>query len=207
MIVEIGRWVLNQACRTARSWQRRMPDGAPFTMSVNLSAHQLTDADIVGDVRRILEETGLDGSLLCLELTESVLMHDIDQVVGSLGTAVAGRAHHHRRLRHGLLVARPPQAVPGGHPQDRPDVRRVSVATSTTPRSSGLLDLPEPEHRLIAEGVETDAQWHSLSQDGCDLGQGYLFGKPHDEKVGTALLEHQWRVDREGEALNRTSSS
>ncbi len=58
----------------------------------------------------------------------------------------------------------------------------------------------------IAEGIETEAQRDSLSQDGCELGQGYLFGKPRDERVTTELLERQWRFDRRA-VLDRTSSS
>ena len=61
----------------------------------------------------------------------------------------------------------------------------------------GLLELARSLGlETIAEGIETDAQWHSLSLDGCLLGQGYLFGKPRDERVATELLERQWRLDR-----------
>jgi EAL domain-containing protein (putative c-di-GMP-specific phosphodiesterase class I) len=71
----------------------------------------------------------------------------------------------------------------------------------------GLLELARSmELDTIAEGIETDAQWHALALDGCLLGQGYLFGKPHDERVATELLERQWRLDRQV-VLDRASAS
>ena len=80
VIVDIGMWVLNQACRTARSWQRQLPDGAPFTMSVNLSALQLADPRLVSDVADALDASGLPPTALVLELTESVIVEKPDDV-------------------------------------------------------------------------------------------------------------------------------
>ena len=211
MIVEIGRWVLNQACRTARSWQRRMPDGAPFTMSVNLSAHQLADPGLVADVADALTLSGLPPTALVLELTESVIVERPDDVAAqfralkALGVRIAiddfgvgySSLSYLRQFPVDILKI------------DRSFVESIQSDERAPALVHGLIELARTLGlETIAEGIETDAQWHSLSQDGCDLGQGYLFGKPHDEQVGTALLEHQWRVDREEQALlNGTSAS
>jgi diguanylate cyclase (GGDEF)-like protein len=83
-IVPIGRWVLGQACAQAVAWQAAMPAGSPLTMAVNLSMRQLADPDLALDVRRVLADTGLDPGLLTFEITESVLMNDVDEVLPRL---------------------------------------------------------------------------------------------------------------------------
>ena len=83
-IVPIGRWVLGQACAQAVSWQADTGANPPLTIAVNLSMRQLSDPDLVADVRRILTDTGLDPRLLTLEITESVLMDDVDEVLPRL---------------------------------------------------------------------------------------------------------------------------
>ena len=123
-IVDIGMWVLRSACRTARGWQQRMLDGAPFTMSVNLSALQLADPGLVTDVADALALSGLPPAALVLELTESVIVDRPDEVaVQFRGPQGTRRPARHRRLRRGLLVAQLPAAVSGGHSQDRPLLR------------------------------------------------------------------------------------
>jgi diguanylate cyclase (GGDEF)-like protein/PAS domain S-box-containing protein len=103
-IVAIGRWVLEEACRTAAEWHRTYPS-TPVTMAVNLSARQIATRDIVDHVAAALEHSGFSAASLILEMTESVLVHD-------------------RRLRHRLLVARLSAPVPDRHLEDRQVVHR-----------------------------------------------------------------------------------
>ena len=208
-IVDIGMWVLNSACRTARSWQRRMPDGAPFTMSVNLSALQLADPRLVTDVADALAASGLPPAALVLELTESVIVERPDEVASrfrdlkALGVRLAiddfgvgySSLSYLRQFPVDILKI------------DRSFVEAINRDDQGEAIVRGLLELARSLGLdTIAEGIETDAQWHALSLDGCLLGQGYLFGKPRDERVATELLERQWRLDRQA-VLDRASAS
>ncbi|MEP7115648.1 MAG: diguanylate cyclase, partial [Ilumatobacteraceae bacterium] len=85
-ILPIGRWVLGQACAQAVAWQAGKQPDQPFTVAVNLSVCQLAEPQLVTDVRRVLDDTGLDPHLLTLEITESVLIDDIDEVLPKLDT-------------------------------------------------------------------------------------------------------------------------
>ena len=124
LIGPIGRWVLETACRQAGAWQLELPGGPPIRMSVNLSARQFAQADLVGQVAGILAETGLDPDRLELEITESVLMDESDAGVRSLGRCASlGVRLVARRLRDRLLVAVVPEAPAARHDQDRPLVR------------------------------------------------------------------------------------
>src|SRR5215207_3062899 len=78
LIVPIGMWVLNEACRQAREWQRELPYAPPIVMSVNLSPRQFQHPALVEDITRILCETGLDPRRLELEITEGAVMEDPD---------------------------------------------------------------------------------------------------------------------------------
>jgi EAL domain-containing protein (putative c-di-GMP-specific phosphodiesterase class I) len=198
-IVAIGMWVLNTACRAARSWQLRMPDDAP-TMSVNLSALQLADPKLVADVADALVASGLPPALLVLELTESVVVERPEEVAArfcslkELGVRLAiddfGVGYSSLSyLRHFpvdiLKIDR--SFVESIHSDER--VPAIVHGLVELARTLGL--------ETIAEGIETDAQWHSLARDGCGLGQGYLFGKPHDHQTASKLVDQQWERDRQ----------
>ena len=122
IIVALDSWVLEQACRQVRIWLDHGLD--PLRLSVNLASRDLSNPGLVDNVARTLEETGLDPSLLELEITERV-------VVDSSGPAKRehraapppGRPVHHRRLRDRELLVEPDRLVPGQHAQDRPVLR------------------------------------------------------------------------------------
>jgi diguanylate cyclase (GGDEF)-like protein len=138
-IVPIGRWILREACRQARDWQIRLerPD---LRMSVNLSARQFLEHDIVATVRTVLEETGLPPASLVLEITESGLMRRTASTIARLD-ALRDSASISRSTTSGrLLVAQLPRALPDRHPEDRPDVRS-STGANASPIARAVIDL------------------------------------------------------------------
>ncbi len=124
LIAPLGRWVLETACRQAAAWRALAPTTAPLVMSVNLSARQFTQPDLVEQIAEILAETGLEPSSLELEITESVVMDQSEVGVRALGRLrELGVAPRPRRLRDRLFIALIPEAPAARHHQDRPLVR------------------------------------------------------------------------------------
>ena len=182
-ILPIGRWVLESACRQMRDWQARHPAAAALVVSVNLSAKQFAQADLVGEVAAILDRTGLDPATLELEITESVVM---DQSEASI-----------ERLR-GLRALGVKLVLDdfGTGYSSLSYLRRLPLDTIKIDRSfvSGLdageaaIDAPIVQavislaHGLgigvVAEGIETETQLAWLRRLGCDRGQGYLYARP-----------------------------
>ena len=177
-IVAVGRFVLERACRDARSWISRMPAGRPFSVTVNLSVRQLQDETLVDDVRRVLAQTGLPASSLVLELTESVLAEDADAILAALsslkalgvrlaiddfGTGYSSLAYLRRFPIDILKVAK-------SFVDDiREDGEGEALAKTILSMAANLsLD-------TVAEGIETPIQAEKLQSLGCRLGQGYLF--------------------------------
>ena len=122
LIIEVGRFVLMEACRQARTWHDM---GHPVGISVNVAARQLHYDVLIDHVREALEAASLDPGYLTLEVTESMLMVDPKVTAQTpLGPFRPRRAHRHRRLRDRVRLALLPAGVPGGHIEDRPVLRR-----------------------------------------------------------------------------------
>src|SRR5207253_3697407 len=81
IIVPLGRWVLGEACRTARNWKQELRTDRPLTISVNISPRQFAQRDLVADIREVLVETGVEPATVKLEITESSTMEDPERVV------------------------------------------------------------------------------------------------------------------------------
>ena len=188
-IVPIGRWVLETACRQIARWRLVDPG---LTMNVNVSAHQLRDPGFPDDVRRALDASGLPGSALIIEITESVLLEDDDQTLESLrtlkdlGVAVAlddfGTGYsalgYLRRFPVDILkIDR--SFVSGGdaEPDDGDQLVRTIVELG---RAYALA--------VVAEGIEDEGQLRRLVELGCSHGQGYHFGRPADGESFDARL-------------------
>ncbi|MEZ5651469.1 MAG: EAL domain-containing protein [Burkholderiaceae bacterium] len=180
MIVPLGRWVLEQACRQLVEWAHT-PGYETMRLSVNVSARQFRQAEFVDDVRRVLEKTGADPARLVLELTESLLLDYAEQA--------AQRMHALRELGIGFSLddfgtGYSSLAYLKDLPLDELKIDRTftndilvdasdAVIVRTMigmARNLGLL--------LIAEGVETREQHEALVAWGCTGFQGYLFGRP-----------------------------
>jgi diguanylate cyclase (GGDEF)-like protein len=179
LIVDMGAWVLDEACRQLRQWHEAGLKG--LTMAVNLSAHQLRNASLVPHVATVLERHALQGSDLELELTESVAMDDPDATIAVLeqlrelgvqlsiddfGTGYSSLSYLKLLPIHRLKL-------------DRSFVKDIESDPNDAAICSATIALA---HKLklavVAEGVETELQRNYLLGNGCDFLQGYLFSPP-----------------------------
>ncbi len=179
LILQIGEFVLGEALRQNRIWQQ---EGRPLLpVSVNLSPRQFRQKDLVGTLRRILADTGQPARLLELEITESTLMHDIEEtqarlqeiaamgvrlVIDDFGTGYSSLSYLKRFPVHKLKVD---QSFVSDLTVDPEDAAIVTAIIGLS-RSLGL--------ETLAEGVETRAQLDILLELGCKKFQGYLFSHP-----------------------------
>lgn len=191
-ILPLSRWVLHDACLQLARW-RTLPGAQDLTLSVNISVHMLQQPDFVRQVLAELEATGAPADRLKLELTESTLVQDVDDVaakmqalhdlgvgfsVDDFGTGYSSLSYLQRLPLHQLKI-------------DRSFVRDGPLHPGAAAITRTLVDLG---HSLgmdvIAEGVETTAQRDFLLNQGCARFQGFLYGRPLDIRTFEALLGH-----------------
>src|SRR5437764_8114466 len=200
LIRSIGRMVLNGACRQARVWEEAFPD-QKLRISVNLSAAQFADEELVDDVRQALTESRLDPSRLVLEMTESVLMADTDATAARLaelrglgarlsvddfGTGFSSLSYLRSFPIDVLKIA-------------KPFLDKVPEADQETALVRGIIELGHSlDLMVIAEGIERQTQWDALMDMGCDLAQGYLVARAQSteriEKMLSGLSDEGSRV-------------
>ena len=181
LIVPLGAWVLQEACRQAQRWRQRDPQRPPLKLAVNLSARQFAQPDLPDVVARALAETDTDPSLLCLEITESVLMEDSQHTLGGLadlkrmgvqlsiddfGTGYSSLSYLKRFEVDSLKVDR---SFVEGMGRD-PDSSLILAAVVGLADALGL--------SAIVEGVETVEQFEEVCRLGFSLAQGYHFAAP-----------------------------
>ena len=180
LIVEIGIWVLGEACQQAADWRRRGLTKGEFAMAVNVSARQLVGDDLVHHVDAALERSGLDPADLIVEVTESAVLEDPDQAVATLA---ALRSRGIRVAIDDFGTGYSSLSQLQTLPVDILKIDRAFVAgagtaaeatvTETLVQLGRMLNL-----RTIAEGIETAAEAATLAALGCNLAQGYYFGRP-----------------------------
>jgi EAL domain-containing protein (putative c-di-GMP-specific phosphodiesterase class I) len=190
LIIPIGRWILDEACRQVVEWQRRFD--LDLSISVNLSAKQLMHPALTSEVNDVLTETGLRPSNLKLEVTESTVMEhsekslkvlsDLDRLGVALSTDDFGTGYSSLSYLQKF-------------PFERLKIDRSFVKVMDDDAKSGaivktILMLGENLGiEVVAEGIETAAQLDKLRQLGCRAGQGYLFSRPVDRESIEAFLE------------------
>jgi diguanylate cyclase (GGDEF)-like protein/PAS domain S-box-containing protein len=198
LIVRLGRWVMNEACRQARAWQEEFPRRRALTMSVNLSVKQLQDPGLVDDVAACLGRSGLDPGLLTLEITESVLMRDTEFTMDALtrlkalglriaiddfGTGYSSLSYLRQFPIDSLKI-------------DRSFVTAIESGGEELALLSSIVALSRTLHlETVAEGVEQPTQAAELQALGSDLAQGYYFAQPLSAEDIDPLLRQpamQW---------------
>jgi diguanylate cyclase (GGDEF)-like protein/PAS domain S-box-containing protein len=181
LLLSIGEWVFREACQLIRDIQLQYPQDPPLFVSVNVSKRQFTDPDLIPDIQKALTESGLEPDSLVLEITESVLMEDIDSAASIIkgildlgvkiqmddfGTGYSSLATLHRFPIGALKIARE-FIVEFDSGEERSEVVHTII---TLARNMKLF--------VIAEGVENLEQLEFLKSEKCDIWQGYYCAKP-----------------------------
>lgn len=193
LIVQLGAWVLRESCRQVVSWNASHP-GIPLQLSVNVSARQLHEMDLVGSVRRILHETGLPPQQLTLEVTESILLRDVAGSIDQLqalrrtGVSIAIDDFGTGYSSLSYLQRLPVDVVK----VDRLFVSEVTSGARAAAFVRAILQLCRTiELRTVAEGVETAEQAAALRKLRCDMAQGFFFAHPLDIDQMDARLQRE----------------
>lgn len=191
LIVDLGRWVLEEACRQTRRWAETFPDSRGLTVNVNISGRQLADPGLACEVASILARTRLAPTRLRLEMTESVIMHNasctqltfkrlrdlgVRLAIDDFGTGYSSLSYLHRFPVDTLKIDRTFVGNLDG-PRENLEIVRSIVSIANT---LGL--------DVTAEGVETEAQVRLLTEADCHTGQGFLFHRPLPARDAMALL-------------------
>ena len=193
LIIEVGQWVLENACRQVRQWQRHYPASA-LNLAVNLSARQFRHATLVKEIRAALDESALAPSSLTLEITESHLIHD-----------PAGATEKLKRLKSiGVEIAiddfgtgYSSMSAIKAFPIDTLKIDRTFIqGIETDPRDNAIAQSVVAlasafGMKVIGEGIESDGQADRLRALGCNLGQGYLYARPLPADDLEALLRRE----------------
>ncbi|MFE7639835.1 putative bifunctional diguanylate cyclase/phosphodiesterase [Kitasatospora sp. NPDC057518] len=205
-IVPLGTWVLEESCRQARQWLAEFPETETF-VSVNLAARQIWDSDIVADVARALERTGLPARLLQLEITESALLGPggrplqalqaladmgVRIAIDDFGTGYSNLAYLSRLPVHVLkLDGTFIEGFREPSPTDRPG--RPELGSRRSDADEQIVGaMVQLAHTLgltvTAEGIESAAQAERLRLTGCDTAQGWYFARPGEAELVAAIL-------------------
>jgi len=195
LIVPLGAWVLVEACKQARQWQRNRPYEKAIYVSVNVSARQFRQPGmVVEQVSAALAESGTDPSMLVLEITESVLMQDRKAVskelsdLQSLGVRVAIDDFGTGYSALSYLREFPIDMVK----MDQSFVDDLSRGAGDAALVRSVVELGEAlDMQIVAEGIERQDQLDCLSGLQCDVGQGYFFARPLDQSAMSTLLDAQ----------------
>jgi diguanylate cyclase (GGDEF)-like protein/PAS domain S-box-containing protein len=189
MIVPVGEWVIRRACEQSMAWQRA--GLAPVPVAVNLSARQFMHRGLVDAIGAIIRDTGIDPSLLECEITETALMEhgqqtleilsQIEQMgvklaIDDFGTGYSSLAYLKRFPVHTLKI-------------DRAFVRDLETSSEDRAIVAAIVALSGSlQLSVVAEGVETEAQFTLLREQGCAFAQGYLFSRPVDAHAAGRML-------------------
>ncbi|HEV8486079.1 MAG TPA: EAL domain-containing protein [Blastocatellia bacterium] len=191
LIIPIGQWVLREACSQMRRWQSQLSSAAPLFISVNLSGKQFAHPGLTDQIIQTLQLTGLDPRALKLEITESVVMENVEATAGMLerlrslgvelsiddfGTGYSSLSYLHRLPIDTLKIDRSFVSRIGENNDNKEIVRTIVMLAHTLGKG------------VVAEGVETKDQLQHLRELKCDSAQGYLFSRPVDPDDALELV-------------------
>ena len=194
MIVEIGAWVIREGCRQLAWWRRVLTDGEDLRLSINLSARQLRDPELIATVEKALLDNELPASAICLEITESVLMDNpqaaelvLQQIkamgirlsIDDFGTGYSSLAYLSRFEVDQVKIDR--CFVDG---LENPETSQEGLVTAIIAMSNAL------GLTTVGEGVETEEQAVRLAELGCGSGQGFYFARPMSADLVPEALEN-----------------
>ncbi|MDW7645994.1 MAG: EAL domain-containing protein [Desulfuromonadales bacterium] len=179
LIVPLGTWVLRESCRQAREWQEQGLSG--LSVAVNISGRQFREPDFVATVERVLQESGLEPQFLELEITESVMMENVESAImtwadlkllgvslaiDDFGTGYSSLSYLKQFPIHSLKI-------------DRSFVCDIVTDSNDAAIASSVIALAHTMGlKVVGEGIETEEQLQFLKEKGCNMGQGYLFSRP-----------------------------
>jgi diguanylate cyclase (GGDEF)-like protein/PAS domain S-box-containing protein len=191
LIIPLGKWLLQEACQQLKTWQDKYAGYEHLKMGVNLSGKQLLESDLIAQIDRILEETGLPSKNLKLEVTESILMENLELAtkmllklrerniqlsIDDFGTGYSSLSYLHRFPVNTLKI-------------DRSFISEIQPNNNNSAIVKVIVTLAHMLNMdVIAEGIETNSQLLELKSLQCEQGQGYLFAKPLSSKEAEALL-------------------
>ncbi len=209
LIVPLGEWVLREACRQVSQWNLDRPSDNPLLISVNLAVHQLKEPNLIKIIEQILTDTGLNSHCLKLELTESMLVENVESIIKTLtylrgrhiqfsiddfGTGYSSLSYLHRFPVSTLKIDR---AFISRMEQDSENFEIVR-AICTLAHSLGM--------KVVAEGIEEAGQIERLNSLGCELGQGFYFSRPVEAKQAEKLLNLRYGAVASSENLLQAAS-
>jgi EAL domain-containing protein (putative c-di-GMP-specific phosphodiesterase class I) len=192
--VPIGWWVLREACRQLNVWKIQFPEYSSLVMSINLSAKQFAQSNLVEEITQVLQETEVTANSLKLEITESVIMDNAELAttmlfqlqslgirlsIDDFGTGYSSLAYLYRFPTHTLKI-------------DRSFINKIDIDSEQFEIVRTIVTLAANLGMdVVAEGVETLKHLAQLKALNCDSGQGYLFSKPVDSQTAAKLLQEQ----------------
>jgi diguanylate cyclase (GGDEF)-like protein len=192
LIMPLGQWIFEEACRQLNIWHQEFPELRHLTMSINLSNRQFGQSDLVNQIEAAIRETGVSSDCVRLEITESMVMGDVDAAIDLMlrlksldlklaiddfGTGYSSLSYLHRFPMDTLKV-------------DKSFVGRLEKSLEDQAIIHTILTLGKKlGMEVVAEGVETIEQVEMLQQENCDYGQGYFFAKPLSQEAAWELLK------------------
>jgi len=191
LIIPMNRQLLREACEHLRSWQSEFPSSPPLTMSVNITSREFAQPDLIGEVRKSLEQTGIDPGCLQFEIIETIAMGDAEKSghvlaqlkalgvrlsIDDFGTGYSSLSRLRRIPVDTLKIDRAFISNMESDPENREIVRAIIVLA----HNLGL--------KVVAEGTETEEHVNLLRQLNCEMAQGYFFSRPADDHAMLKLL-------------------
>jgi PAS domain S-box-containing protein len=191
LIIPMNRQLLREACQHLRSWQSEFPSDPPLTMSVNMTSREFAQPDLASEIRKSLEQTGIDPGCLQLEIIETIAMGDAEKSghvlaqlkalgvrlsIDDFGTGYSSLSRLRRIPVDTLKIDRAFISNMDSDNENREIVRAIIVLA----HNLGL--------KVVAEGTETEEHINLLKQLNCEMAQGYLFSRPADDQTMLKLL-------------------